>query len=443
MNITRDKVGNLTGAEYDPTKFEAFGTQVEQKGYETHWGVRIGFSFSDVDYILYKKKRNINQYEPYDEKGNVNYVSELGYEKEKDDLPAIKFEIARNGVYIPVIDFSGKLIYTEQEYDNIRSKMQGLSYYGTDEYTISSNLKDEKVEQIANTISSIEQDNIKKHDAINKTIGEALSSLGIILKDKIDHKLENGTVELIDTGSTGRNTNIAGKGDYDYIMRLDNSIMSNPDKLEEVREKLLQTLGEEHRSEMVNGNFRFKEVKIPGLIEPVDIDISFIQKTDKMDYSSDEALKDRLQSIREQHPEDYKFVLANIIEAKTILKEGEVYKKQQGGISGVGIENWILQNGGSFQDAATSFMEASEGKSLEEFKETYQIWDFGENHYADEKGIYKHDNFISNLTEEGYTKMQQQLSNYLEKTKSKNELKAMVGEKSTGQVVTRSSTVAL
>ena len=144
----------------------------------------------------------------------------------------------------------------------------------------------------------------------------------------------------------------------------------------------------------------------------------------------------------QEHPEDYKFVLANIIEAKTILKEGEVYKKQQGGISGVGIENWILQNGGSFQDAATSFMEASKGKSLAEFKETYQIWDFGENHYADEKGIYKHDNFISNLTEEGYTKMQQQLSNYLEKTKSKNELKAMVDEKSSGQVVTRSSTVS-
>ena len=320
--------------------------------------------------------------------------------------------------------------------------MQGLSYYGTDEYTISSNLKDEKVEQIVNTISSIEQDNIQKHDAINKTIGEALSSLGITLKDKIDHKLETGTAELIDTGSTGRNTNIAGKGDYDYIMRLDNSIMSNPDKLEEIREKLLQTLGEEHRSEMVNGNFRFKEVKIPGLVEPVDIDISFIQKTDKMDYSSDEALRDRLQSIREQHPEDYKFVLANIIEAKTTLKEGKVYKKQQGGISGIGIENWILQNGGSFQDAATSFMEASKGKSLAEFKETYQIWDFGENHYADEKGIYKHDNFISNLTEEGYTKMQQQLSNYLEKTKSKNELKAMVDEKSSGQVVTRSSTVS-
>ena len=87
-------------------------------------------------------------------------------------------------------------------------------------------------------------------------------------------------------------------------------------------------------------------------------------------------------------------------------------------------------------------MEASKGKSLEEFKETYQIWDFGENHYADEKGIYKHDNFISNLTEEGYTKMQQQLSNYLEKRKSKNELNAMVGEKSSGQVVTRSSTVS-
>ena len=320
--------------------------------------------------------------------------------------------------------------------------MQGLSYYGMEKYTMSSSLRSEEIEQIVQTIPQIEQDNTIKRQAIDKVIGEALSSLGITLKGEINHKLETGTAEFIDTGSTGRNTNILGKGDFDFIMRLDNSIMTDDKKKEEVQERLLQVLGEEHRSEIVNGNFRFKNVHIDGLEEPVDIDISFIQKTDKMDYSSDEALKDRLQSIREQHPEDYKFVLANIIEAKTILKEGEVYKKQQGGISGVGIENWILQNGGSFQDAATSFMEASKGKSLAEFKETYQIWDFGENHYADEKGIYKHDNFISNLKVEGYTKMQQQLSNYLEKTKSKNELKAMVDEKSSGQVVTRSSTVS-
>ena len=443
INITRDKDGNLTGNSYDSMKIEVFGTKTDLGGYETHWGARTGLSFSDVDYILYKKKNRINEENPYDANGNVQYLPSDDTELDYDDLAAIKFEIARNGVYIPVIDFSGKLIYTEDEYDNLRSKMQGLSYYGMEEYTMSSSLKSEEIEQIVQTIPQIEQDNAIKRQAIDKVIGEALSSLGITLKGEIDHKLETGTAEFIDTGSTGRNTNILGKGDFDFIMRLDNSIMSDVEKLTEVKDKLLQALGEEHRNETVNGNFRFKNVYIDGLDEPIDIDISFIQKTDKMDYSSDESLRDRLRSIKEQHPEDYDFVLANIINAKEVLKEGEVYKKQQGGIGGIGIENWILQHGGSFQEAATSFLEAAQGKTLSEFQTAYPIWDFGENHYADEKGFYKYDNFISNLTEEGYTKMQWQLSNYLEKRKSKNELKAMVGENSMGQAVTHSSTVAI
>ena len=443
INITRDKDGNLTGNSYDSMKIEVFGTKTDLGGYETHWGARTGLSFSDVDYILYKKKNRINEENPYDANGNVQYLPSDDTELDYDDLAAIKFEIARNGVYIPVIDFSGKLIYTENEYDNLRSKMQGLSYYGMEEYTMSSSLRSEDIEQIVQTIPQIEYDNAIKRQAIDKVIGEALSSLGITLKGEIDHKLETGTAEFIDTGSTGRNTNILGKGDFDFIVRLDNSIMSDGEKLTEVKDKLLQALGEEHRNETVNGNFRFKNVSIDGLEEPIDIDISFIQKTDKMDYSSDESLRDRLRSIKEQHPEDYDFVLANIINAKEVLKEGEVYKKQQGGIGGIGIENWILQHGGSFQEAATSFLEAAQGKTLSEFQTAYPIWDFGKNHYADEKGFYKYDNFISNLTEEGYTKMQQQLSNYLEKRKSKNELKVMVGENSMGQAATHSSTVAI
>lgn len=85
---------------------------------------------------------------------------------------------------------------------------------------------------------------------------------------------------------------------------------------------------EEHRQEIVNGNFRFENVHIKGIEEPIKLDISFIQKSDKLDYSSDEVLRDRLTSIKEQHPEEYNLVLANIIEAKRILKEGEIYKKQ-------------------------------------------------------------------------------------------------------------------
>lgn len=151
----------------------------------------------------------------------------------------------------------------------------------------------------------------------------------------------------------------------------------------------------------------------------MDIDITFIEKTDKIFYSTDMALQDRLKTIKKANKEKYKFVIANILLAKQILKQAEVYKPKrseipQGGLGGVGIENWILQNGGSFIDAATSFIEASNGKSFEEFKRNYQIWDFGDNHLAERRGQYSHDNFIeNNMSETGYHKMVQVLNEYM------------------------------
>lgn len=420
IQVTRDKENNEAVTKYDPSKMEVFRTYSEEQ-----WGARTGIGYTDVDYIMYKPTCEINPDKPYDENGNVNYIFPAQPEN-CSDLPAVKFEIARNGFYIPVIDFSGKLIFSPQEYEELRSKMQGLSHYGISTYQPSPNLSSDEIALLAEEIPAIESDNKRKKDAISATIKKALSPLGLTLKEEMETKLTTGTVEFIDTGSTARNTNIPGKGDFDYIMRLDNRIMSDSEQLQRIKDRLIEVLGEEHRSEVLNGNFRFKNVRIDGIDEPIKIDISFIQKTDKITYSSDEALKDRLQTIKTKHPEKYNTILANIIEAKRTLKEGEVYKKQQGGISGIGIENWILQFGGSFSEAAQSFLKASEGKTVEEFKVAYPIWDFGKNHYSDEKGFYPYDNFTSNLTTEGYKKMKSALAQYLAKDHNKSELNDML-----------------
>ena len=61
-----------------------------------------------------------------------------------------------------------------------------------------------------------------------------------------------------------------------------------------------------------------------------------------------------------------------------------------------------------------SFLTASEGKTYGEFCEAYSIWDFGENHMAERKGYYPHDNYISNnLKPEGYEKMRSALLAYV------------------------------
>lgn len=392
--LTRDKNGEITSPKNINdimNKLEVFKTSVGDDTY----GIRTAFASSNIDYIV-----------------TAGIDDRIGV------------EVAKNGFYIPVVDKeTEKVIFTPDDYDNLRSKMQGLSYYGTSEYHVSSNLETDEIDKIASALEQSKEENKRNREAINITLRDALNTVNLSLKDTIDKKLETGTVELIDTGSTGRDTNLPGDGDYDFIMRLDREIISDPVKLENVKDALIKQLGIEHKGEVLNGNFRFKNVNIEGIDKTIDIDITFIPKTDKLEYSSDEALKDRFNSIKEQSSDKYNLVISNVIEAKKILKEAEVYKKQQGGISGIGIENWVLQSGGSFHDAATSFVEASKNKSVEEFKASYAIWDFGENHYADEKGIYKHDNFIDNLTADGYDKMKQVLTMYLIRERQKEDIK--------------------
>lgn len=383
---TRDD-SEVDNIKNDMSKMEVFYTGILGEG---HYGIRTGFASSEINYIVMD-----------------NYDSRVG------------LEIAMNGFYIPVANKEGKIIFTPKDYDKLREKMSGLSYYDECNYIFSENLV---TKDTYDWVSQIEQSNNEvqvKRTKINEIIKKSLEELGLHLKTNIDGDLTEGFVELIDTGSTGRGTNKPGDGDFDFMMRLDKTILSNPLKIKELKHTLLKNLGKEKSTELTGtGDFRLKGVQIDTDIN-VDIDITFIEKTDKVSYSTDMALQDRLATIKKTNLEKYKYVIANILFAKQLLKEAGVYKPNrgevpQGGLGGVGIENWILQNGGSFIDAATSFIKASDGKSFEEFKANYQIWDFGDNHLAERRGQYSHDNFVANnMSEAGYYKMVQVLREYM------------------------------
>lgn len=209
-----------------------------------------------------------------------------------------------------------------------------------------------------------------------------------------------------------------GDGDFDFMLKLDRKIKDDPEKMNELKLALLKEFHCDENDMIDSGDFRLKKVKLDNLDVPVDIDITFEVKTDKIAYSTDECLKDRLKNIRKTNPKEYYLIISNILLAKKYLKEFEVYKPDrgdnpQGGLGGVGIENWILQNGGSFYDAAKSFMDAAHDKSFEEFRKNYVIWNFGENHLVTRKNIYPHDNFVSNMSSEGYNKMKVALEKLL------------------------------
>ena len=383
---TRTEEG-VTNTKNDMSKLEVFYTGILGRD---HYGIRTGFASSEINYIVMEK---------YD--------------------PKVGLEIAMNGFYIPVANMEGKIIFTPKDYDNLRAKMNGLSYFDEEDYSFSKNLVNEETKFIAEQIEENNRITKGKREKINEIIAKSLSELGLELKTKIDGDLTEGVVELIDTGSTGRGTNKPGDGDFDFMMKLDRSILSDTKKLNELKKTILKNLGKEYSNEITDsGDFRLKHVKLDdGNI--VDIDITFTNKTDKVLYSTDMALVDRLETIKRNDPEKYPYVVANILLAKQVLKQAGAYKPNrgevpQGGLGGVGIENWILENGGSFIDAAKNFITAAEGKSFAEFKSNYEIWDFGDNHLAERKGYYPHDNFVANnMSQEGYQKMTEALKEYV------------------------------
>ena len=402
--ITRDHNGNEDASQDKLGKIELFYTGVCNTDNSKHYGIRTGFGTSEIDCII------VEQY-----------------------TPDIGLEIALNGFYIPVRNKNGELVFSPEQYDVLRSKMAGLKEYGCDEFKFSESLYTLGVEEIAAQIEKSQQVTEYKRSIINQVIEEALKELGLDLKTAIDGDLSNGIVELIDTGSTGRGTNKPGDGDFDFMMRIDRNILNNPKIMSAVKTKIMSKLGEKHSSEVTGaGDFRLKDVELEDI--KVDIDISFVEKTASTTYSTDMALKDRLEQIKKQDPRAYKYVIANILRAKQVLKNAEAYKPcrgdvPQGGLGGVGIENWILQYGGSFVDAAKGFLEAAEGRSFEEFKKVYQVWDFGENHFAERKGLYPHDNFVEcNMSEQGYEKMKQALLEYIKDYNKTYGIKTKGGE---------------
>ena len=389
-------------------KLEIFATGVDGSG---HYGVRTGFGMNLVSFCV--TDSTLRDSTP---------VSEI-----------TKLEIVLNGFYIPIIDKdSEELIFTPDDYDKMRAQMSGLSYYRTGDYQFapdsdlelpSANIRETTIPDTTTIISELpagmaETDH--KHKVINQVIKQAITNipeLNLSYKDYLDGDLTENIVEMIDTGSTGRQTNAPGSGDFDYLARLDRSILNDPTKKQQITDALLAAFGRENDgSAIVNGNLRLKQVSIDGLAEPVDIDITFTQKTNKVQYPTDAALADRLTNIKNQSETKYKQVLANIIYAKQFLKAAGAYKPRRspeaegvGGLGGVGIENWVLQRGGSFKQAARDFLAVADScSSFEDFCAHYPVWDYGENH----KGIKSkpHDNFVAdNMNQEGYDRMKQAL----------------------------------
>lgn len=167
--------------------------------FDTAYGISMGIGSENIKCIIADR-----------------YVDKLG------------LEIALNGFYIPIVDNDGKVVYTKEMYNNFREKMQGLSHYGEKHFELDETAKKPEMSGIIELVDRSMQDARNKQEKILKTLEEAVNKNGYTLSDERRTDLKPGIVEFIDTGSTGRGTNMPGDGDFDYMVRMDKVLSDNP-----------------------------------------------------------------------------------------------------------------------------------------------------------------------------------------------------------------------
>ena len=332
-------------------------------------------------------------------KASFKKVPELA---EASFLNRMKLLETLSGKYIPICDLNDNVLFTEEEYNKMREKMSGLKQYNTGDFIFSDNLYFPQLDDYLDIIDDNLKTNDFINDAINNNVTSSLANINLIIgKD----------FELINTGSTARGTNLPNDIDFDYVMKIE------LEKIDIIKQNLLNNLSCEEKT-IIENRIRLKQVKIEGLNQLVDIDITFVAK--EKYYSSDAALAERLEQIKKQDYEKYKLILANIMYAKKILKEANVYKasrsdKIQAGLGGIGIENWILQNGGSLLNAAKEFLKYSKDTNFIDFEKKYFINDYGKNHVSMTRHQFPYDNYVmKNMREQGYIKMQKCLEQFMQ-----------------------------
>ena len=322
--------------------------------------------------------------------------------------------------YVPILDKESKqLLFTQEQFMAYRKKMSGLKEYGTGDYIFADDLSFDGLDYYLDLFDKNVEDVNRELNPVIQEFKRVMAEIGLSVTVGLN---TGGDVELVEAGSTSRYTNIPSpdsntKWDFDFTVRID------PDKVWMVKEALETKLkAKGHITRTSNYKVRLTDVTIPGLDKPLDLDFSLTPQKKKY-LATEEALSERLYNMRSQDEDKYRLVVANIMYAKAYLKAAGVYKPSRGilngdrdfgGLGGVGIENWILQYGGSFEAAARDFLAVSEGKNFIEFEKEYAIMDFGQDHVSTSKGEFPYHNFVMrNMRYKGFELMREALRKFI------------------------------
>ncbi len=383
-------------ARKESGKQELFRTAVLDQ--ERHVGIRTGFPVTDVQFMIMR--------------------NELAQDTKQREH--IFMEIAQGGFYIPITNEKGTIIFTPELYDEYRRTYAGIAVVGK-ESPAAVPLKEE--DEYERRISGPSGETARKQEdievirkmtgSIHGTIEQTLATLGVQLHEATGDSVTGA--ELFDVGSSARFTNVPGSYDFDINVRLDAQDLKQVTVvMQQIQKAFHATRFEEYQSG-TGHQLRLYGAKVNG--EEVDIDLAFTSKSELVVFNSHDAAAARLEAIRtEQGETAYERILTNISVAKQILKESHAYKRlEDGGIGGMGVENWILNHQGSLFEACRSLIRAAkdeQGKTrtFTDFQDRYPILDPGIN-----EKYRKHDNYTRLLNESAYQKMVAGIEAFLEK----------------------------
>lgn len=392
---------------YTKDKYELFKTWVL---WEKHYGIRTWIPTTEIDYLIYT------------------------WNFESKEFQTICYEIARNWYYIPIVDRDWNIKFTPETYHRIRSWFNYMKYYDwfdvqeidwKYELKVSDNeihrvsLDDELSELIAE--NSPQNEKYRNFAKENRELAEnTIQRIKKILEEKcwikFNSKYDSSITwaELHDSWSTWRWTDIPTKDvDLDFTLILDAKDYERVAEISKaIHEEIWTQKNDDHwviewwnqiKSKINN---IWKSEERPNWVP---LDLLILKKSQVVDYSSSDAMKEKLDYIAsnsETWAEDLDRVRTNIIIMKKLLKAKWCYKKPEWWIAWIWVENWIMQHHWNFIEALESFEQVAywweyeewrEPISLSEFKKLYPMYDAWEN-YKD----WCNDNFVYKLEESGY-----------------------------------------
>ena len=397
--VIRDKGQFNTPSEKDVSSNSKYELIHSQKWAENHYGIRTGIATTEIDYIV---------------------ISE---DLHGDVFSDIKFQIASKGIYIPVVNRNGEIIYSPQEYEIQRETFAGVPGIAYKPYTVdtTSSRLDPTIRYLQEKVIEDREKTNRISQNLQRAIEAELIKRNLLFENSITG-LAGVRIEHI--GSTSRSTHLVGASDFDFSILMDRSQLSNLDsngKIQLINDVIASVGTIEQNGQLYNvgdNTTQMVGAKIKlNTGDVVEFDLAITDKGTNINGSnSHELVINRLNDIREKEGEEkYNYVISNILIAKKVLKEYKCYKKgfKEGGLGGIGIENWILQHHGNFEKAANAFLQeatSSDGTQVgfNTFTSRYTVYDPGKDIRTGEN-----DNFVrNNMNESGYRKMVEALTKF-------------------------------